>query len=146
MDSGGRRQSPSELTLSWQGGRPPLNEMEISHGMGLLPGGMFMNSLMMHRHRLSLQHLLLAGGLALTLGTLGMLMPSRAASALLESVKQNPALAKSLCAQFKQINAAGRSATAPDSIAMVASSQGLSQVDAEVLATYVIGLHCPDVR
>ncbi|MEB3244298.1 MAG: hypothetical protein VKO44_11765 [Cyanobacteriota bacterium] len=72
--------------------------------------------------------------------------PLRAASALLESVKQNPALAKSLCAQFKQLNAAGRSATAPDSIAMVASSQGLSQVDAEVLATYVIGLHCPDVR
>jgi hypothetical protein len=118
--------------------------------MGLLPAGMFMNSLMIHRHRhrhrYSLQHLLLAGGLALTWGTLGMLTPSKAASALLESVKQNPALAQSLCAQFKQINAAGRSATAPDSIAMVASSQGLSQVDAEVLATYVIGLHCPDVR
>jgi hypothetical protein len=72
--------------------------------------------------------------------------PLRAASALLETVKQNPALAKSLCAQFKQLNASGRSATAPDSIAMVASSQGLSQVDAEVLTTYVIGLHCPDVR
>ncbi len=72
-------------------------------------------------------------------------MPLRAASALLETVKQNPALAKSLCAQFKQLNAAGRSATAPDSIAMVASSQGLSQVDAEVLTTYVIGLHCSDV-
>jgi hypothetical protein len=34
----------------------------------------------------------------------------------------------------------------PAPIAMVASSQGLSQVDAEVLTTYVIGLHCPDVR
>jgi hypothetical protein len=117
--------------------------MEVSNEMGLLPGGMFMNSLMIHCHRHSLQHLLLAGGLALMLG---MFTPSRAASALLESVKQNPALAKSLCAQFKQINAAGRSATAPDSIAMVASSQGLSQMDDEVLATYVIGLHCPDVR
>ena len=106
-------------------------------------GETFMNSLMIHCHRHSLQPLLLAGGLALMLG---MFTPSRAASALLESVKQNPALAKSLCAQFKQINAAGRSATAPDSIAMVASSQGLSQMDAEVLATYVIGLHCPDVR
>lgn len=104
---------------------------------------MFINSLMIHRHRHLLSHLLIAGGLALAVGTL---TPSRAASALLESVKQNPALAKSLCAQFKAINAAGRSATAPDSIAMVASSQGLSQVDAEVLATYVIGLHCPDVR
>ena len=86
---------------------------------------------------------LLASGLTLSLG---LATPLEAASALLESVKQNPALAKSLCAQFKQLNASGRSATDPDSIAMVASSQGLSQVDAEVLATYVIGLHCPDVR
>jgi hypothetical protein len=86
---------------------------------------------------------LLAGGLACTLL---LAAPPWAASALLESVKQNPALAKSLCAQFKQLNASGRSATAPDSIAMVASSQGLSQVDAEVLTTYVIGLYCSDVR
>ncbi|MFM1799650.1 MAG: hypothetical protein RLZZ117_1928 [Cyanobacteriota bacterium] len=86
---------------------------------------------------------LLIGALA---STLLLAAPLRAASALLETVKQNPALAKSLCAQFKQLNASGRSATAPDSIAMVASSQGLSQVDAEVLTTYVIGLHCPDVR
>ena len=87
--------------------------------------------------------MLLAGGLAFSLVWAS---PLRAASALLESVKQNPALAKSLCAQFKQLNASGQSATSPESIAMVASSQGLSQVDAEVLATYVIGLHCPDVR
>jgi hypothetical protein len=88
------------------------------------------------------QHMLV-GGLLLSVA---LAQPLQAASALLESVKQNPALAKSLCAQFKQLNAAGRSATAPDSIAMVASSQGLSTMDAEVLTTYVIGLHCPDVR
>lgn len=98
---------------------------------------------MIHRRHLSFQQLLLAGGLAFSLV---LAPPLRAASALLESVKQNPALAKSLCAQFKQINASGRSATSAESIARVASSQGLSQVDAEVLATYVIGLHCPDVR
>jgi hypothetical protein len=86
---------------------------------------------------------LLAGGLACALL---FATPLRAASTLLETVQRNPALAKSLCAQFKQLNASGRSATAPDSIAIVASSQGLSQVDAEVLTTYVIGLHCPDVR
>ena len=86
---------------------------------------------------------LLAAGLGLTLL---LASPAGAASALLETVKQNPALAKSLCAQFKQLNAAGRSATSAESIAVVASSQGLSQMDAEVLATYVIGLHCPDVR
>jgi hypothetical protein len=72
--------------------------------------------------------------------------PAQAASALLESVKQNPALARSLCEQFKQRNAAGQSAMAKDSIAQVAASQGLSSVDAEVLTTYVIGLYCPDVR
>lgn len=70
---------------------------------------------------------------------------ARAASALLESVKQNPGLAKSLCAQFKQLNAIGQSATSPASIASVARNQGLSPVDAEVLTTYVIGLHCSDV-
>jgi hypothetical protein len=72
--------------------------------------------------------------------------PLRAASALLESVKQNPGLAKQLCGQFKALNAQGKSATSKEAIAMVASSQNLSPVDAEVLATYVIGLHCPDVR
>jgi len=72
--------------------------------------------------------------------------PLRAASALLESVKQNPGLAQKLCGQFKDLNAQGKSATSKESIAMVASSQNLSPVDAEVLATYVIGLHCPDVR
>ena len=75
----------------------------------------------------------------------GPVLPARAASALLDSVKQNPGLAKSLCAQFKQLNASGQSATSPQAIASVARNQGLSPVDAEVLATYVIGLHCPDV-
>jgi hypothetical protein len=70
----------------------------------------------------------------------------RAASALLESVKQNPALAMGMCARFKQFNAQGLSATSKESINWVASSQGLSPIDAEVLTTYVIGLHCPDVR
>ncbi|MEB3334632.1 MAG: hypothetical protein VKP70_06580 [Cyanobacteriota bacterium] len=102
-----------------------------------------MLSRMTHHQHPRRPFLLLAGGLTLALL---LATPLKAASALLERVKRNPALAKSLCAQFKQLNAAGRSATSRDSIAMVASSQGLSQVDAEVLTTYVIGLHCPDVR
>ena len=69
-----------------------------------------------------------------------------AASNLLESVKQNPALARNLCSQFKQLNAQGISATSRQSIERVAASQNLSPLDAEVLTTYVIGLHCPDVR
>lgn len=71
---------------------------------------------------------------------------AQAASPLLESVKQNPALARQMCARFKQLNAEGHSATSKKSIASVASAQGLSAMDAEVLITYVIGLNCPDVR
>ena len=88
---------------------------------------------------------LAAGALLLALA-LAPLAPVGAASALLESVKQNPQLAKQLCAEFKQLNATGQSATSPQSLARVASSQGLSTMDAEVLTTYVIGLYCPDVR
>jgi hypothetical protein len=92
----------------------------------------------------------LAGGMAAASMALALafspLAPAQAASALLESVKQNPQLAKQLCADFKQLNAAGRSATSAESLARVASSQGLSTMDAEVLTTYVIGLYCPDVR
>jgi hypothetical protein len=95
------------------------------------------------RHRL----LSLSAGLALLLPCLGLIPgDARAASALLETVKQNPELARTLCGQFKAINAEGRSALSRESVARVASSQGLSQKDAEVLTTYVIGLHCPDVR
>jgi hypothetical protein len=92
----------------------------------------------------------LAASVALGLSLLApgatMVAPAQAASALLESVKQNPQLARQLCAEFKQLNAEGRSATSPESLARVASSQGLSTMDAEVLTTYVIGLYCPDVR
>ena len=116
--------------------RPAVNEMEEPWGWPLVSQ---MNPLA----RFQVRPFLLVLGLIFPLAVVP---PLRAASALLETVKQNPALAKSLCDQFKQLNASGRSATAPDSIAMVASSQGLSQVDAEVLTTYVIGLHCPDVR
>jgi hypothetical protein len=75
-----------------------------------------------------------------------LLSPLPAAAGLLDTVKQNPALARTLCEQFKQLNASGQSATSKESIARVAASQGLSSLDAEVLTTYVIGLHCPDVR
>ena len=87
--------------------------------------------------------LLLAG-----LGALaGLRVPGQDAQAgMLDVVKQNPALARSLCERFKALNAAGESATSKQAIAQVAASQGLSTIDAEVLTTYVIGLHCPEVR
>lgn len=85
--------------------------------------------------------------LALLAALLAALQPGAiAASALLDSVKQNPELAKRLCGEFRQLNAQGTSATSRQSIDKVAASQNLSHTDAEILATYVIGLHCPDVR
>ena len=88
-----------------------------------------------------------AGLLALGLAVIPLLLSALPATAgMLDTVKQNPALARSLCEQFKQLNASGQSATSKESIARVAASQGLSSLDAEVLTTYVIGLHCPDVR
>jgi hypothetical protein len=85
--------------------------------------------------------------LALLILVLAGLPPgAQAASPLLERVKQNPALARKMCARFKQLNAEGISATSQRSINAVAEAQGLSPMDAEVLITYVIGLNCPDVR
>lgn len=103
-----------------------------------------MTSVMAHPGPVGLRPVL-AAGLLLAL-CLAAAAPAPAATALLDRVKQNPALAKSLCDQFKQRNAAGQSAMAKESIAQVAASQGLTSVDAEVLTTYVIGLYCPDVR
>jgi hypothetical protein len=69
-----------------------------------------------------------------------------AQSAILESVRQNPEQAKALCQQLRQLNAQGVSSTSQEAVRMVAQQQNLSMMDAEVLTTYVVGLHCPDVR
>ena len=34
----------------------------------------------------------------------------------------------------------------PAAIQATAAQQGLSQLDAEILTTYVVGMYCPDVR
>ncbi len=72
--------------------------------------------------------------------------PASAQSALLDSVKKNPQRAKALCGELKGLNAQGLSYTSPQAIAQIASRQGLSATDAEILSTYVVGLYCPDVR
>ena len=82
----------------------------------------------------------------LAAGILGLCPGVQAQSALLESVKQNPARAKALCQQLRQLNAQGISSTSPQAVGLVAQQQNLSSVDAEVLTTYVVGLYCPDVR
>ena len=71
---------------------------------------------------------------------------SQAQSSLLESVKRNPGEARALCQQFKSINAQGQSALSSQSIAVIAGQRNLNTTEAEIVATYVIGLNCPDVR
>ena len=85
-------------------------------------------------------------GACLILASLVMAFPGRAASPLLDSVKRNPTLAHQMCSNFKQLNAEGKSATSKASLTAVSEAQGLSLTDSEILVTYVIGLHCPDVR
>ena len=70
----------------------------------------------------------------------------RTQSSLLESVKRNPGEAQALCQQFKSINARGESALSSQSIAVLAGQRNLNRTEAEIVATYVIGLNCPDVR
>jgi hypothetical protein len=73
-------------------------------------------------------------------------LPAFANSTLLESVKQNPQQARALCSELKDLNGQGLSYTSSEAIARVAAQQKLSATDAEILATYVVGLYCPDVR
>jgi hypothetical protein len=72
--------------------------------------------------------------------------PAWAQSALLDSVKNNPAKAKALCGQLRELNSRGIASTSPQAVTLVAQQQNLSPMDAEVLNTYVVGLYCPDVR
>ena len=72
--------------------------------------------------------------------------PALAQSNLLESVKRNPGQARKLCNQLRAFNQQGLSYTSKKALQQIASQENLSVMDAEVLTTYVVGLHCPDVR
>ncbi len=67
-------------------------------------------------------------------------------SDLLNSVKRNPEKAKAMCRAFRDMNDNGQSAYSKKATRKVATSQNLNFQDAEILVTYVVGLHCPDVR
>jgi hypothetical protein len=69
-----------------------------------------------------------------------------AGSDLLNEVKRNPQQAKGMCRDFKELNANGKSAHSKKSIRTIAKRRKLSNEDAEVLVTYVVGMHCPNVR
>ena len=72
--------------------------------------------------------------------------PAQAGSALLDRVKQNPKVAAAICAELRSLNAQGITSTNPQAVNRIAAMQGLGATDAEILTTYVVGLHCPDVR
>ena len=72
--------------------------------------------------------------------------PALAGSALLDRVKQNPKVAGAICAELRSLNAQGIVSTSPQAVNRIAAMQGLNATDAEILTTYVVGLHCPDVR
>ena len=68
-----------------------------------------------------------------------------AQSSLLESVKRNPAEAQALCESFEAMNHNGQSAFSPEAINQLAGQRNLSTKNAEILTTYVIGMHCSSV-
>ena len=69
-----------------------------------------------------------------------------ASSELLKGVKRNPQQAKGMCSDFKTFNENGESAYSKQSIDSIAKSRNLNHDDAEILVTYVVGMHCPNVR
>ncbi len=71
---------------------------------------------------------------------------SAADSDLLNNVKRNPEKAKEMCRSFRQMNDNNKSAYSKKATRKVAKSQTLNFQDAEILVTYVVGMHCPDVR
>lgn len=84
--------------------------------------------------------------LILSSALLSLASPVWANSGLLESVKKNPQKAKALCSELRAINAQGLSYNSPQAVAQIARQQDLSNTDAEILSTYVVGLYCPDIR
>ena len=72
--------------------------------------------------------------------------PIFGAQNLLQRVKNNPNEAIKLCAKLRDFNSKGISASDEKAIKDVAAKKGLNQTDAEIYASYVIGIHCPDVN
>ncbi len=71
---------------------------------------------------------------------------SKAQSLLLENVKRNPSEAIALCNQFRQLNAEGISSSSKAVIQEIGRQKNLSDIDAEILSIYVIGMNCPEVK
>ncbi len=93
-------------------------------------------------------HVELVGlGMVAVLATAPTIVPPMQAnpSNLIDAVQRNPAMAGQLCQQFNTVNADGHSVYSSTGLQQVASSQGITTGEAEILITYVVGLYCPDV-
>lgn len=84
-------------------------------------------------------------GLIISLLGTSSIVQVQAQSNLLETVKRNPSEAKELCLRFRELNSKGLSANSKESIIQISQKRNLKEIDAEILSTYVRGLHCPDV-
>ncbi len=71
---------------------------------------------------------------------------NKAQSALLESVKRNPAEATAMCQRFKTLNSQGVSSGSKEVLKEISRQKNISLRDAEILSIYVIGMNCPEVR
>ncbi|MGB1416642.1 MAG: hypothetical protein ACPG6X_04080 [Synechococcus sp.] len=74
--------------------------------------------------------------------------PAWAQAELLDAIKRNPAEAKAMCREFRTAQANDNSFDpySRKTTRKVAKQRQLSLDEAEILITYVVGMHCPDVH
>ena len=90
--------------------------------------------------------LCLAGALSLSLVPSLISAVEARPSVLLDTIKDDPGTAEVLCADFNALNEKGMRVHERESLGITARRHQLSQLDAEILTTYVVGLYCPNVR
>ncbi len=82
---------------------------------------------------------------ALLLASIGISSSVHAQSRLLESVERNPEEAIALCKSFQKLNSDGLSATTDQAVKEISRKRNLTPLEAEILSTYVMAYHCPNV-
>ncbi|WP_392349976.1 hypothetical protein [Parasynechococcus sp.] len=67
---------------------------------------------------------------------------------VLETIKRNPAEAKAMCRQFRTAKSKNKNFDpySRKTTRQVVKDRKISMGDAEILITYVVGMHCPDVH
>ena len=83
---------------------------------------------------------------ALLLGFISLISVAYGQSQLLENVKNNPEEAVKLCNRLKVLNSKGISSGSKEVIEEISRDKQLSSTDAEILAIYIVGMYCPEVK